>query len=220
MLETIRSAFNPYQYKREIRQPMTKQKYSLYFSALIFYSILLSGFSGFLGVGSEPFSAIMEQTAESRWETAKGIFMLGKVTAGFLGPLYFTLFFALLIWLTFEELDFGTVWRMQLMPLLIMILGKTADLIVVILLRVPEHSSPLGFGVIAQSLTGKTYWMMLAAEITIFAIWAAWSHYQLLHKEAGNNRRKVLLAIIPFWIIYILLNSAASTLIHMMKVSL
>ncbi|WP_455675432.1 hypothetical protein [Pradoshia sp.] len=220
MLETIRSAFTPYQYKREIRQPMTIRGYSFSFTALILYSLLLSGFSGFLGVGSEPFSAIMEQTEEGRWDTAKSIFLLGQATAGILAPLFFTLFFALLIWLVFEELDFGTVWRMQLVPLIIMIFGKTVDLIVMIMLRVPEHSSPLGFGVIAQSMTGQTFWVMLAAEVTIFALWAASSQYRLLHKGLGFNRRKVLLVIILFWIIYILFNSAASTLIHMMKVSL
>ncbi len=219
MLETVRSAFNPYQYKRETRQPMTIRGYSISFTALILYSLFLAGFSGFLGVGSEPFSAIMEQTAEGRWDTAKGIFLLGKATAGILAPLSFTLFFALLIWLVFEELDFGAVWRMQLVPLIILIFGKTVDLIMMILLRVPEHSSPLGLGVIAQSLTGQTFWVMLAAEITIFAIWAASSQYRLL-KGLGFNRKKVMLVIISFWIIYILFNSAASTLIHMMKVSL
>ncbi len=219
MLETVRSAFNPYQYKRETRQPMTIRGYSISFTALILYSLFLAGFSGFLGVGSEPFSAIMEQTAEGRWDTAKGIIQHGKATAGILAPLSFTLFFTLLIWLVFEELDFGAVWRMQLVPLIILIFGKTVDLIMMILLRVPEHSSPLGLGVIAQSLTGQTFWVMLAAEITIFAIWAASSQYRLL-KGLGFNRKKVMLVIISFWIIYILFNSAASTLIHMMKVSL
>ena len=220
MLETIRSAITPYEYKREIRQPMTIRQYSTYFTALILYSLLLVGFSGYLGVGSESFSAVMEQTAEGRWETAKGIFLLGKATAGILAPLCFTLFFSVLIWLVFEELDFGAVWRMQLMPLIIMLLGKTVELIVMILLRVPEHSSPLGLGVIAQSLTGQTFWIMLGAEMTIFVIWAAWSHYRLLYKGMGFNRRKVFAAISLSWIIYILFTSATSTLIHTLKVSL
>lgn len=220
MLEMVRSAFSPYQYKREIRQPMTIRTYSIYFCSLIACSLLLSGFSGYLGVGSESFSAIMEQTAEGRWETAKGIFLLGKVTAGLLAPLCFTLFFAVLIWLVFEELSFGTVWRMQLMPLCILLFGKTIDLIGMILLRVPEHSSPFGFGIIVQQLTEQTFWIMLAAEITIFVLWAAWSQCRLLHKGLGFNRKKVLITIILSWVIYILFTSATSTLIQTMKVSL
>lgn len=220
MLETIRSAFNPYQYKREIRQPMTVRKYSLYFTGLILYSFLLAGFSGFLGVGSESFSVLMEQTAEGRWETAKGIFMLGKATAGILSPLCFTLFFTVLVWLVFEELDFGTVWRMQLMPLMIILLGNTVDLVVSILLRVPEYSSPLGFGIIAQSLTSQTFWIMLGAEVTIFMILSGWSQFSLLRKTYGFEGRRVLLIVILSWVIYILFNSATSTLIHTMKVNL
>ncbi len=218
MIETMISMLNPRQKSNEIRGVMTKTQYILWFGSLLLYSIVLFGLYGYLGIGSENLSVFFDSLKETRWEMAKFIYFIGNLAAGILFPLLFTLYFTVLFWIIFDELPFWRIWKLQLIPLIVMLIAKTIELIVMLILRVPEHSSPFALGVIAQMLTTQIFWVELAANITIFVCIAGYLQYVIFHKSLLYTKRRVILSVILSWILYILLDGATDTLFRVMKV--
>ena len=218
MIETLKSVLHSQGKIIEMRNIMTKTQYNLWFGGLLLYSMFLFGLYGYLGVGSENISVYMETLKETRFEMAKFIFLIGKVMAGFLYPLLFMLFFTVLFWIVFEEMTFKRVWKLQLIPFIIMLIAKSLDLILLLILRIPEHSSPLGLGVIAQLITPQIFWVEVASNITVFVLLAAYLQFVILHKSLHLSKRRVIIAVLASWMLYILLEGTTDTLLRVMKV--
>ena len=218
MIETLKSVLQPQGKITEIRNVMTKTQYIVWFVGLLLYSMLVFGLYGYMGIGSENLSAYMETLKETRWEMAKFIFFIGKVVAGFLYPFLFTLFFTVLFWITFEEMSFWRIWKLQLIPFIVMLVAKSIELIFFLILRVPEQSSPLGLGVITQLITPQIFWVELASNITIFVLFAAYLQYVIFHKSLHFTKRRVIIAVSASWIFYILIEGTTDTLFRVMKV--
>ena len=218
MIGTLKSMLHPRETNIEIRGVMTKTQYILWFGGLLLYSTVLFGVYGFLGLGSENLSVFMETLKEPRWEMTKFLYFVGKLAAGLLYPLLFTLYFTVLFWIVFEDLSFQRVWKLQLIPLIAMLAAKTIELLCMLLLRVPEHSSPFSLGVIAQMLTPKIFWVELAANITIFILMAGYLQYRIFHRSLDYSKKRVVITVSLSWIIYILLDGATDTLFRVMKV--
>ena len=218
MIGSLKSVLHPRDKITEIRSVMTKTQYILWFGGLLLYSMIVYGVHGYLGIGSENLSAYMETLKETRWETAKFIFFVGKLISGFLYPFMFTLFFTVLFWIVYEDLTFLRVWKLQLIPLIVMLLAKTLELIFMLILRVPEHSSPFGLGVVTQLLTAQIFWVELAANITIFVMMAVYFQYVIFNRSLHYSKKRVSIAIFAAWFIYLLIDGTTDTLLRVMKV--
>ena len=218
MIGSLKSVLLPRDKVTELRSVMTKTQYILWFGGLLLYSMIIFGFHGYLGIGRENLSTYMETLKESRWETAKFIYFIGKLISGFIFPLLFTFFFTIIFWIVFEDLSFWRVWKLQLIPLIVMLLAKTMELMIMIILRVPEHSSPFGFGVVTQLITTQIFWVELAANITIFVIVAVYFQYVIFHRSLHYTKKRVSITIFAAWFIYILIDGTTDTLFRVMKV--
>ena len=218
MIGSLKSVLQPRDKVTELKSIMTKTQYILWFGGLLLYSMIIFGLQGYLGIGSENLSAYMETIKESRWETAKFIYFIGKLLSGFIFPFLFTLFFTVIFWIVFEELTFWRVWKLQLIPLIVMLLAKTMELLIMLILRVPEHSSPFGFGVVTQLITTKIFWVELAANITIFVMVAVYFQYVIFNRNLHYSKKRVSIAIFAAWFIYLLLDGTTDTLLRVMKV--
>ena len=218
MIGSLKSVLHPRDKVTEIRSILTKTQYILWFGGLILYSMIIFGLHGYMWIGSENLSAYMETLKESRWETAKFIYFIGKLISGFIFPFIFTLFFTVIFWIIFDELSFWRVWKLQLIPLIVMLLAKTIDLLSMLILRVPEHSSPFGLGVIAQLITAQIFWVELAANMTIFVIMAVYFQYAIFHRGLDYSKKRVSIALFAAWFIYLLINGTTETLFRVMKV--
>lgn len=218
MLGTLKSVLHPHDKVTEMKSIMTKTNYILWFSGLLLYSMILFGLYGYLGVGSENLSAYMETLKETRWEMAKFIFFIGKIVIGILYPFLFTFFFTVIFWIVFEEMSFWRVWKFQLIPLIVMLLAKTIELLFMLVLRVPEHSSPFSLGIVTQLLTHQIFWVELAANLTIFVLVAGYFQYMIFHKSHQYSKKRVIITITVSWILYILLDGTTDTLVRIMKV--
>lgn len=218
MIGSLKSVLQPRDKVTELKSIMTKTQYILWFGGLLLYSMIIFGLQGYLGIGSENLSAYMETIKESRWETAKFIYFIGKLLSGFIFPFLFTLFFTVIFWIVFEELTFWRVWKLQLIPLIVMLLAKTMELLIMLILRVPEHSSPFGFGVVTQLITTKIFWVELAANITIFVMMAVYFQYVIFNRNLHYSKKRVSIAIFAAWFIYLLLDGTTDTLLRVMKV--
>ena len=218
MIETVKSLFLPQERQAEIRNPLTNTQYILWYLGLLLYSLFIFGLYGYLGIGSENLSAYMENLKDSRWEMAKFIFLVGKLVAGLVYPFIFTLFFTVLFWIVFEEMSFWGVWKLQLMPFMVMLIAKSLDLVFLLVLRVPEHSSPFGLGVITQLITPQIFWIELASNITLFVLFSAYLQYVIFHKSLHFSKKRVIISVSASWILYVLLDGTTDTLFRVMKV--
>lgn len=218
MIGTLKSMLHSRETNIEMRSVMTKTHYILWFGGLLLYSTILFGVYGYLGLGSENLSVYLETVKETRWEMSKFLYFIGKLAAGLLYPLLFTLYFTVLFWIVFEDLSFRGVWKLQLIPLIVMLIAKTIELIFMLLLRVPEHSSPFSLGIMTQMLTPQIFWVELAANITIFVLLAGYLQYRIFHKSLDYSKKRVIITVSLSWIIYILLDGATDTLFRIMKV--
>ena len=218
MIGSLKSVLHPRDKVTELKSIMTKTQYILWFGGLLLYSMIIFGLQGYLGIGSENLSVYMETLKESRWETAKFIYFIGKLLSGFIFPFLFTLFFTVIFWIVFEELSFWRVWKLQLIPLIVMMLAKTMELLTMLILRVPEHSSPFGFGIVTQLITTQIFWVELAANITIFVMMAVYVQYVIFNKSLHYSKKRVSIAIFAAWFIYLLIDGTTDTLFRVMKV--
>ena len=220
MIETIRSVLYPQNRHNELRNPLTNTQYLLWLGGLLLYSLFIFGLYGYLGIGSENLSVYMENLKDGRWEMVKFIFFIGKVIAGLFYPFIFTLFFTVMFWIVFEEMSFWSVWKLQIIPLMIMLLAKSVELVFMIFLRIPEHSLPFALGVLTQIITPQIFWVELASNISLFALLAAYLQYMIFHKSLNFSKRRVIIIVSASWIVYVLLESTTDTLFRVMRVML
>lgn len=218
MIETIKALVLPEGKSLELWQPATKKQFLVRFSLAWLVSILLFGFYGYFGIGTELYSEQLGVVKESRLESAKAIYFIGKILAGILFPFVYTFFFTVLFWIVCEEETFGRVWKLQLVPLVITLIGKIVELPTLLILRLPEHSSPFGLGVLTQIWTNQIFIVELLSSLTIFSVWAGFMQYIIFHKGEGIGRNKTLFIVIVSNILYILLISATDTFFRSMKV--
>ena len=220
MIETIKSVLYPQKSHTEIKNPLTNTQYILWFGGILLYSLFIFGLYGYLGIGSENLSVYMESLKDGRWEMAKFIFFIGKGIAGLVYPFIFTLFFTVMFWIVFEEMSFWRVWKLQIVPLTVMLFAKSIELIFMIILRIPEHSSPFALGVLTQIITPQIFWIELASNISLYALLAAYLQYMIFHKSLYFSKRRVIIIVSASWIVYVLLEGTTDTLFRVMRVML
>ncbi|WP_044747846.1 hypothetical protein [Bacillus alveayuensis] len=174
---------------------------------LVLCSGLLSAMAAYLGFGTEDIMKKMDLVSASKLEWAKIFYGFGQILGGMLYPVFFILFFALLLWYFFREIGIYKLFIIQLYPLFILIIEKLFALPFYYVLGVEKVSSPFGLGIIVQLLTNNNFLIHFASSITLFEIWAAFIQIRALKSGSEKPLSFIANVVISIHLLLILLCS-------------
>ncbi|CAM3922059.1 hypothetical protein [Mesobacillus zeae] len=176
---------------------------------MVLASCLVFGMSAYFGVGSEYLSKKLTSISGAEYEMHKSLFVAGQVLWGMFYGAGILFVPALFFWsLTDTGLD--KFLYIQFLVLAILLLEKTAEMILAVTLGLPEISSPFSLGVLGQYITGNSFIVYFLASITIFKIWAMFVQYTYIKVLTDKSRGAVLGMVIGLNVALWLLSSLFS----------
>ncbi|WP_338751720.1 hypothetical protein [Bacillus sp. FJAT-52991] len=180
------------------------------FSLLVFFSVLISFVSGYLGVQAEPISTYITKTNPTIFEWEKMLFAIGAAVWGLIYPLVIIFIPTLLFW-TFLEVDFRKLIALQTFVYLIYLIEFCLLIGLQLFLAIPRASSPFTLGVLAQYVTDNQLVINFFSFISLFQLWAFVLQYQFLKGASAKSPRYVFLLImiitLVFWVFATLFTS-------------
>lgn len=181
-------------------------------SLLVFFSMLISFISGYLGIQAEPVSTYITEMNPTIFEWKKMLFAIGTAVWGLIYPLVVIFIPTLLFW-TFLGVDFRKLIALQTFVYLIYLIEFCLSIGLQLFLAIPKTSSPFTLGVLAQYVTDNQIIINFFSCISLFQLWAIALQYRFLKSVSTKSSRYVFLLImiitLVFWVF-----SALFTSIH------
>jgi len=176
-------------------------KHSLFF---LLISGLVFGVSGYFGIGSEYLAKKFLSLSPTEFQLQKAIFVTGQAVYGLFYATIILYFSAFWFW-SMTDTEYKKFLVMQMLVLTVLLVEKVLLIPISLLLGVPEISSPLSLGPIAQSLTENSFLIQFFAGITLFKIWAMVVQFLYVRSLTGKSRIVVLSLVLGlnllFWLI-------------------
>ena len=208
-IRLLRGLRHPDYFTYELKNTEAVGKVWMHVVTLILLSGFISGLSAFYGIGSEYLAGNLVTMPSSEYEMQKALFVLGQVLWGLFYGTMMIFLSAFWFW-SLSDNEMKRFVVMQLLVLIILLIEKLLLIPVHLLLGVPEVSSPLSLGPIAQSLTSKGVIIDFFAGITLFKAWAIWIQYQYVRALTEKPRVIVWLLVLGLNIVYWLISALFS----------
>ena len=167
---------------------------------LYLLSILIFGFYGFLGIGSESFSKELLNLGTSEFAMGKILILVGNLVAGLVYPTVHLFLIALFLWAV-TDIDYVKLLIVQMIVFILQLLEKVLLMPFLIFLQLNQDSNPFSLGVISQYLTSNEYVIHFMGEITLFQVLVIAVQYYYLKKFTERNKYMVLLVVILSYLI-------------------
>ncbi len=173
---------------------------------LYLLSILIYGFYGFLGIGSESFSKELLNLGTSEIAMGKVLILAGNLVAGLVYPTVYLFLIALFLWVV-TDIEFVKLLIVQMIVFILQLLEKVLIMPFLVFMQLSHDSNPFSLGVISQYLTSNEYVIHFLGEMTIFQVLIIAVQYYYLKKFTERNKYMVLLAVILSYLILWLINA-------------
>ena len=169
-------------------------------------SILIFGFYGFLGIGSESFSKELLNLGTSEFEMGKVLILVGNLVAGIVYPTVYLFLIALFLWVL-TDIEYLKLLIVQMIVFTLQLVEKILLVPFFVFLQLNYDSNPVSLGVISQYFTSNEYVIHFFSEVTLFQVLIIAVQYYYLKKFTERNKYMVLSAIILSYFILWLVNA-------------
>lgn len=168
---------------------------------LLFASILIHGWMGYLGIGSNLILASGRFLTTDVYESSKFWFIIGRIIYGGLFA-FFTVIIPVLIFKWTTEISLDRLVSMQLVVLLVLLIERFTWIPLVYSFGLDWYVSPFSFGILASYFTTKLWIIHFFGSISIFQLWIIWFQVKFISTFLALSKKLVWLVII---IIHILI---------------
>lgn len=173
---------------------------------LYLFSILVFGFYGYLGIGSESFSKELLNLGASEFEMGKILILVGNLVAGTVYATVYLFLIALFLWVV-TDIDYLKLLIVQMSVFTLQLLEKVVLIPFFAFMNINDDSNPFSLGVIAQYFTSNEYVIHLFSEVTLFQVLIIMVQFYYLKKFTERNKYMILSAIILSYFILWLVNA-------------
>lgn len=171
---------------------------------LIFLTMIIYGWMGYLGIGTDIISSNIGSFNALTYEQSKFWFMTGRIVFGLLLALLL-LFVVPLILRGLTEIPYRKLIVMQQMVLLVMMIERIIWIPLFLYLGLDWYASPLSLGIAAAYLTDIPWIIVFFGAISLVQIWIIWFQIKYISALSSIKKRwiwgSVLLLHIFYWLV-------------------
>ncbi|SDK30666.1 hypothetical protein [Sediminibacillus albus] len=178
--------------------------------SLLGLTILLYGWTGWLGIGSDPLSNHVQDLSPVDYELTKVWFMAGKSVYALLFGL-FVLFIPTLLFRFAYQIHYQKLLIMQLSVLFIMLLERLLWIPLFLYAGLEWYVSPLSFGIIASYVTDIPFFIYFFGAISLFQLWIIGFQVKFISRLSRVRKRWVWTGVILLHVFYWLITAIISS---------
>lgn len=201
----LKGIFYPSYTKYQLRQAEKIQGLWLRVGLLILAFGFIYFIGAFYGVGNERLSKELITYSESGFESIKLLFAFGQTLWGLVFAAFMLFLPALFFW-SVTEIPYSKLLTVQTFILFVLIIDKAINMSLAIGFGINQFSSPLSFGVIAQSLSNSELLISFLGSISLLHLWAIFLLYSYI-KELTEKSRKFVFGIVCAMYFFLLIMS-------------
>ncbi|WP_053217427.1 hypothetical protein [Virgibacillus senegalensis] len=166
-------------------------------------SIVVFGWSAWLGIGSAPLSPQALASDPIEYELSKVWFFVGRLLYGLLFAL-FILFIPSLIFFAAYQISYQKLLVIQLVVLLALIVERVLWIPLFVYAGLDWQVSPLSFGVLASYITDIPFLIYFFGAVSLFQLWIIFFQVRCISYLSSVRLRwvwtGVLLLHLAYWI--------------------
>ncbi|KML33377.1 hypothetical protein [Rossellomorea marisflavi] len=166
---------------------------------LFVLSASVFGFLAFFGIGMDSLAKEATSLTPLEYELEKTMFFFGRLIAGLLYAALILFFSSLVFWTISDHGEYRKIAMVQGLTLLILLLEKLTFVPLSLFFSIEWYSSPFSLGVIAQSITSKSYVVYLLGAISLFKVWMIYLQYRGI-KYLTRQKNWII------WLVIVLVN--------------
>lgn len=166
---------------------------------LYIISIIISGISGLLGIGTESLSMDLAILGEGLYADGKLLAFLGSLVYGLFWPTVFIFLSSLFFWVI-TELPYKKIIVIQMFIFVLFLAEKAILLPIFIGFGLSFDSSPFALGVISQYLIPNEYFIHFFSSISLFQAAALVLNYYYLKGLSGKSKYLLMGAVCIFYL--------------------
>ncbi|RKQ32281.1 hypothetical protein [Oceanobacillus halophilus] len=167
---------------------------------LVIFSMLIYGWTAYLGVGSNLISEQAVTLSNIDYEVSKFWFIIGRFLWGLIFAL-FILFIPSLLYYLLTDIPYQKLLIMQQIVLVVLLVERLIWVPMALLIGLDWYVSPLSFGVIASYLTDTSWIIYFFGTISLFQIWVIWFQAKYLISLSQSKKYVVWLNVILLHIV-------------------
>ncbi|MFD1706847.1 hypothetical protein ACFSCZ_08895 [Siminovitchia sediminis] len=163
----------------------------------IFLLFLISAFifaiSGYLGIGSNPFSSELITRSPEEFEWLKSSFAAGRLILGLFYAALIIFFHALWFW-TLTDVPYAKLVVLQSFIFPVLLAENTLNIFLAVQFNLPWFSSPFSLGPAAHYMMSHPFFIYFLGSISLFKFWVI--AFQLYGLRMLSSQRPLILFMI------------------------
>ncbi|WP_153465187.1 hypothetical protein [Sediminibacillus terrae] len=166
-------------------------------------SIIVFGWSAWLGIGSDPLSSQALNSPPEEYELQKVWFFAGRLLYGLLFAL-FILFVPSLVFHAAYQISYSKLLIVQLVVLLVLLVERVIWIPLFVYVGLEWQVSPFSLGILASYLTDAPFFIYFFGAVSLFQLWIIFFQVRCIASLVSVRMRwvwtGVLLLHLGYWI--------------------
>lgn len=192
----FKAVIYPQMYFSNLVKDEKKRSIWIVLSVVLLFSAIITMFSSYYGVGTEPLAIDIEKITTGAYSWKIALFGIGQIIGSLIFPVLYLFIASFAFWYFCAEQAFRPFIFVNIAVIIVQIIGSLFALPFRVLMGLDAYTSPFSLGVLVQYITKNAYIVHFFGGISLFHLWGMVIQVIALKIFTNKSNKFILIVVI------------------------